>query len=139
MCFCCSLWTYFTPCSSVSIVNFQQVNACWFSAVSCFHKKWSIIDGWVAFFICFSCNILDLYVGWTVHWEIRYCFNSFNVTGFFLYLVKKSEDCQRSSRFRSEAVIQGCSGSAEKLSLIIMNIFAFQKQPPKVFYKNWCP
>ena len=25
----CSLWTYFTPCSSISIVNFQQVNAGW--------------------------------------------------------------------------------------------------------------
>ena len=23
------LWTYFTPCSSVSIVNFEQVNAAW--------------------------------------------------------------------------------------------------------------
>ena len=23
----CQLWTYFTPCSSVSIVNFEQVNA----------------------------------------------------------------------------------------------------------------
>ena len=25
--FICLLWTYFTPCSSVSIVNFKQVNA----------------------------------------------------------------------------------------------------------------
>ena len=25
----CWLWTYFTPCSSVSIVNFEQVNAGW--------------------------------------------------------------------------------------------------------------
>ena len=24
-------WTYFTPCSSVSIVNFEQVNTSWFS------------------------------------------------------------------------------------------------------------
>ena len=28
-CLCCLLWTYFTPCSSVSIVNFEQVNADW--------------------------------------------------------------------------------------------------------------
>ena len=28
-CFYCKLWTYFTPCSSVSIVNFEQVNASW--------------------------------------------------------------------------------------------------------------
>ena len=25
----CKLWTYFTPCSSVSIVKFEQVNAGW--------------------------------------------------------------------------------------------------------------
>ena len=25
----CWLWTYFTPCSSNSIVYFEQVNACW--------------------------------------------------------------------------------------------------------------
>ena len=25
----CSLWTYFIPCSGVSIVNFDQVNAGW--------------------------------------------------------------------------------------------------------------
>ena len=28
-CICCLLWTYFTPCSSVSIVNFECVNADW--------------------------------------------------------------------------------------------------------------
>ena len=28
-CVYCSLLTYFTPCSSVSIVNFEQVNAGW--------------------------------------------------------------------------------------------------------------
>ena len=28
-CLYCILWTYFTPCSSVSIVNFEQVNVCW--------------------------------------------------------------------------------------------------------------
>ena len=28
-CFYCELWTYSTPCSSVSIVNFEQVNAGW--------------------------------------------------------------------------------------------------------------
>ena len=26
-CFCCYLWTYSTPCSSVFIVNFEQINA----------------------------------------------------------------------------------------------------------------
>ena len=25
----CQLWTYFTPCSSVSIVNFEQINGGW--------------------------------------------------------------------------------------------------------------
>ena len=29
--FTCSKLTYFTPCSSVSIVNFEQVNASWVS------------------------------------------------------------------------------------------------------------
>ena len=28
-CFCCGLWTYFTPFSSVSIIEFQQVNGSW--------------------------------------------------------------------------------------------------------------
>ena len=28
-CLCCYLWTYFTSCSSVSIVNFEQANAGW--------------------------------------------------------------------------------------------------------------
>ena len=28
-CFYYQLWTYFTPCTSVSIVNFEQVNAGW--------------------------------------------------------------------------------------------------------------
>ena len=28
-CLYCYLWTYFTPCSSVSIVNFEHVNADW--------------------------------------------------------------------------------------------------------------
>ena len=31
-CLYCKLWTYFTPCSSVSIVNFEQVNADWDNA-----------------------------------------------------------------------------------------------------------
>ena len=28
-CLYCYLWTYFTPCSSVSIVNFERVIAGW--------------------------------------------------------------------------------------------------------------
>ena len=28
-CFYCKLWAYFTPCSSVFIGNFEQVNASW--------------------------------------------------------------------------------------------------------------
>ena len=28
-CLYCQFWTYFTPCSCVSIVNFEQVNAKW--------------------------------------------------------------------------------------------------------------
>ena len=27
--FCCELWTYFTPISGVSTVDFKQVNVCW--------------------------------------------------------------------------------------------------------------
>ena len=34
----CSLWTYFTPCSSVSIVNFKHVIAGW-DAVTAFRPK----------------------------------------------------------------------------------------------------
>ena len=33
-------WTYFTPCSSVFIVNFEQVNACWARKWS---KMWSLV------------------------------------------------------------------------------------------------
>ena len=32
-CLYCYLWTYFAPCSSVSIVNFVQVNAGWVSVI----------------------------------------------------------------------------------------------------------
>ena len=39
-CLYCWLWTYFTPWSSVSIVNFQLVNARSVIAFS-LHKKWS--------------------------------------------------------------------------------------------------
>ena len=37
-CLCCWLWTYFTPCSLVSFVNFEQVDAGWepfFSTAFC--------------------------------------------------------------------------------------------------------
>ena len=33
-CLYCLLWTYFTPCSDVCIVNFEQVNAVWVSLSS---------------------------------------------------------------------------------------------------------
>ena len=35
-CLYCKLWTYFTPCYSVSIVNFEQVNVGWVL----FPSKW---------------------------------------------------------------------------------------------------
>ena len=38
-CLYCQLWTYFTPCSTVSIVNFEQVNADWvFAHKFIFHE-----------------------------------------------------------------------------------------------------
>ena len=41
-CWCpyCYLWTHFTPCSSVSIVNFEQVNADWVNIDHTFH--WAV-------------------------------------------------------------------------------------------------
>ena len=36
LCFCCELWTYFTPFSSASIVDFQQVNISWYSILLVF-------------------------------------------------------------------------------------------------------
>ena len=33
-CLYCQLWTYFTPCSSVSIVNFEHVNIEWVSCLN---------------------------------------------------------------------------------------------------------
>ena len=39
---CRPLWTYFTPCSGVSIVNFEQVNF-----------GWAAKHLWLSFFICF--------------------------------------------------------------------------------------
>ena len=49
------LWTYFTPCSSVSIVKFEQVNANWGFGIKSyiidvnvnspnFSQKWSVAD-----------------------------------------------------------------------------------------------
>ena len=35
--FCCSFWIYFTPCFSVSVVDFEQVNVNW--EVSNIHRK----------------------------------------------------------------------------------------------------
>ena len=34
-CFYCYLWTYLTPFSSVSIVDFEQVNVSWVQTVAC--------------------------------------------------------------------------------------------------------
>ena len=39
-CFYCKLWTYFTPCSSVSIVNFEHVNADWDYELTHIIKTW---------------------------------------------------------------------------------------------------
>ena len=49
----CSLWTYFTPCSSVSIVNIEHVNAgldCWTHCIKCyllrfFSTRWNFLRG----------------------------------------------------------------------------------------------
>ena len=37
-CLYCELWIYFTPCSSLSIVNFEQVNAGWVKAHDAAHE-----------------------------------------------------------------------------------------------------
>ena len=45
-CLYCKLWTYYTPCSGVSTVNSEQVNAGWIQAELKAHKLSSIIlDG----------------------------------------------------------------------------------------------
>ena len=43
---CSKLWTYFTPCSSVFIVNFEYVTACWDNTISTVrpHKLTEIIN-----------------------------------------------------------------------------------------------
>ena len=62
-CLSCQIWTYFTPCSSVSIVNFEQANAGWVGITTiknapdhsfCFSLSgWSTIrNGTVTFCIC---------------------------------------------------------------------------------------
>ena len=38
-CLYCYLWTYFKPCSSVSIVNFEQVNVVWVCDVLFFESS----------------------------------------------------------------------------------------------------
>ena len=43
-CLYCYLWTYFTPCSSASIVNFEQVNASWVPE----NCKKKLINKWTA-------------------------------------------------------------------------------------------
>ena len=45
-CLYCYLWTYFTPCSSVSFVDFEQINADWECSYEKCHlsKKLDVID-----------------------------------------------------------------------------------------------
>ena len=50
-CLYCQLWTYFIPCSSVSIVNCEQLNACciaaylWFFVMYCTWCLWLTWSG----------------------------------------------------------------------------------------------
>ena len=51
-CLYCSLWTYFTLCSSVSIVNFEQVSAGWES----YKKDKHIRYKYLSLYQIFICN-----------------------------------------------------------------------------------
>ena len=69
-CLYCSLWTYFTPRSSVSTVNFEQVNAEWILPVfllqsinyrsSAPAERFSSKKVWIVFNLAFSIIVLQV-------------------------------------------------------------------------------
>ena len=50
-CIYCQLWTYFTPCSSVFIVNFEQVNAGWVMKKCLKNKQTSMPNTWSGYYL----------------------------------------------------------------------------------------
>ena len=59
-CLYCYLWTYFTPCSSVSIVNFQQVITGWVATMFLIFKFLSNFAPFSSFKNNFPCRLETL-------------------------------------------------------------------------------
>ena len=78
-CLYCKLWTYFIPCSSVFIVNFEQVNAGWVSIYACF-DPFHVTD-----LFPFSLKTSD-------HWSLYTAWKHQKTTGHFLYPLKSSKN-----------------------------------------------
>ena len=64
----CSLWPYFPPCSSVFIVNFEQVNVSWVRewnitfieiCISKMHPKWNYRESTLLLLIVSSAKVYD--------------------------------------------------------------------------------
>ena len=64
----CSLWPYFPPCSSVFIVNFEQVNVSWVRewnitfieiCISKMHPKWNYQESTLLLLIVSSAKVYD--------------------------------------------------------------------------------
>ena len=64
----CSLWPYFPPCSSVFIVNFEQVNVSWVRewnitfieiCISKMHPKWNYQESTLPLLIVSSAKVYD--------------------------------------------------------------------------------
>ena len=64
----CSLWPYFPPCSSVFIVNFEQVNVSWARewnitfieiCISKMHPKWNYQESTLPLLIVSSAKVYD--------------------------------------------------------------------------------
>ena len=74
-CLYCSLLTYFTPCSSVSIVNFEQVNNKWDSKLSQSSKMELfaiIVNGWKLLTLFTKSSILHVWQGFQYTSDRKY-------------------------------------------------------------------
>ena len=97
-CLYCWLWTYFRPCSSASIVNFEQINADWVSGPA--HS--SLVAPW--------CSGYD------------YCTTSFNKA--WTQVLRRLKSCSRrvrDSRWWGSRTMVPAGNQAKRLSSVNKN------------------
>ena len=112
----CELWTYFTPCSSVSITNFEQVNTGWVRAWKPAYSLNSILFQLKLMYLITSNQITDKKY-WTmksftgfqtlkfssgfVKCIFEYCSGNGGGNGYHPWLSTLREKCPKTELFRS--------------------------------------